>query len=61
MSTFDAFDVFDLVEDPRPPSATGEEAKPARGAQEQRAPRRHWWSSFEGWRRADLDAEFVLA
>ena len=53
------------LELPRLPSANEIDTE-ARCADEvpaprEQAPARRWWFTFDGWRTADVDAEFVLA
>ena len=62
MSAFGPLDMRDNA--PRDGSPAGNRnvqasAPPVR--REPQPPRQHWWSSFDGWRIADLDAEFSLA
>jgi len=62
MSPFGPFDMLDTV--PREASPTGDRnvrASAPRVRREPQPPRQHWWSTFDGWRIADLDAEFSLA
>ena len=62
-TTMNSLGTIDALELPRTAPATDVDADGSRDATSMReqAPARRWWFAFDGWRTADLDAEFVLA